>query len=178
MLARTVTARPPRVKATGFWYNRRVAASPRLPPLRLTARPGRLVAVDVAGFVFGAVLLVAIRLIPQLLSPLAFWLLLAALAAAFAVDLLAWHLRGVRSIELGGDTLTLRRGRLPAVRRIERASVRGIRSRRRWGGRVLTITLRAAKPRETRVRLRDDAFAPADFAMLADRLRAWIPGKG
>ncbi len=152
-----------------FWYNGRVAAPARLPPLRLSARPGRLVALDVTGFVLGAALLVAIRLIPQLISPLAFWLLLAALAAAFALDVLRWLLRGVRSVELAGDTLTLRSGRLPAVRRIERAAVREARSRRRWGGRTLAITLRTGG----RLRLGDDAFDPAAFALLAERLSAW-----
>jgi hypothetical protein len=132
------------------------------------------VAVDGAGFVLGAVLLVAIRLIPQLLSPLAFWLLLAALAAAFAVDVFTWHLRGVRSVELDGDLLTLRSGSLPVVRRIERATVREVRSRRRWGGGVLTIRLRTG----VRLRLRDDAFDPAEFASLTRRLSSWTPNRG
>jgi hypothetical protein len=150
-----------------------VAASPRLPPLRISARPGRLAAVDGAGFALGTALLVAIRLIPQLLSPLAFWLLLAALAAAFAVDVLRWQLRGVRSVDLDGDVLTLRSGRLPAVRRIERAAVRDVRSRRRWGGHALSIRLRTGK----RLLLGDDAFEPAGFLVLTDRLRAWAAGR-
>jgi hypothetical protein len=173
VLARNVTAGPPRVKASGFWYNGRVAAPPRLPPLRLSARPARLVAIDGAGFALGAALLAGLRLIPQLLSPLAFWLLLAALAAAFAGDFLYWHLRGVRSVELDGDVLTLQSGRLPAVRRIERAAVREVRSRRRWGGLALTIMPRTGN----RIRLRDDAFDPAEFASLAGRLRVWTAGR-
>jgi hypothetical protein len=138
------------------------------------------VAVDGAGFVLGAALLVAIRLIPQLISPLAFWLLLAALAAAFAVDFLWWHLRGVRTVELDGDVLTLRSGRLPALRRIERAMVRGVLSRRRWGGHVLTIVLRNVcrrGARGSRVRFRDDAFDTAEFLVLTERLRAWATGR-
>jgi hypothetical protein len=173
VLARTVPAGHPRVKASGFWYNGRVAAPPRLPPLRLSARPGRLVAVDGAGFVLGAALLAALRLVPQLLSPLAFWLLLVALATAFAVDFLRWHLRGVRSVNLEGDLLTLQSGRLPAVRRIERTAVREVRSRRRWGGHALTIMLRTGK----RLLLRDDAFDPAGFLALTDRLRTWTARK-
>jgi hypothetical protein len=139
------------------------------------------VAVDAAGFVLGAALLVAIRLVPQLLSPLAFWLLLAALAVAFAVDFLWWHLRGVRSVEIDGDVLTLRSGRLPAVRRIERAMVREVSPRRRWGGHALTIRLRGfgrRGARGLRVRLRDDAFDPAEFASLVARLSSWTPRRG
>ena len=178
MLARTVAAGPPRVKEFRFWYNGRVAASPRQSSqrpslLRLAARPGRLAAINGTGFVFGTALLVAMRLIPQLLSPLAFWLLLAALAAAFAGDFLWWHLHGTRSVELDGDTLTMRIGRLREPRRIERSSVRGVSSRRRWGGKALVISLRARGPRGTRVRLRDDAFDPVEFSALSERLSAW-----
>ncbi len=188
MLARTVAAGTPRVKEIRFWYNGRVAvpprsssrrtAPPRLPPLRLAARPGRLAAVDGAGLVFGAVLLVGLRLIPQLLSPLAFWLLLAALAAGFAGDFLLWHFRGARTVEIDGDTLALRSGRLSALRRIERASVRAVKSRRRWGGMSIAISLRTGASRGTRVRLRDDAFDPGEFATLAERLSAWGAPRG
>jgi len=141
--------------------------------VRLSARAGRLAAVDGAGLAFGAVLLVGLRLIPQLISPLAFWLLLAALAAGFAGDFLLWHLRGTRTIEVDGDTLTLRSGYLHAVRRIERTSVRGVTSRHRWGGMSIAISVRMGASRRTRVRLRDDAFDPGEFATLAERLAAW-----
>jgi hypothetical protein len=132
-------------------------------------------AIGAAGFALGAVLLVAARLVPQLVSPLAFWLLAAALAAGFGVDLLAWYFRGIRAIELDGDTLVLRRGRGRSVRRIPRASVRVVRSRRTWGGRTIELRLRGAGrlPRRGRTVLRDDAFDREAFADLADRLESW-----
>ena len=138
------------------------------------------------------VLLVAARLVPQLISPLAFWLLFAALVCASGVDFLLWFTRGVRAIELNGDVLTLRRGRTRTVQRIERASVRSMRSGRSWGGRVIQIRIRQAGspgagrpvgyliPRllsrllgRDRVLLRDDAFDREAFASLATLLTGW-----
>ncbi|OHD74791.1 MAG: hypothetical protein A2177_15510 [Spirochaetes bacterium RBG_13_68_11] len=148
--------------------------------------------IDAAGFLLGAVLLVAARLVPQLISALAFWLLLAALACVFGVDLLLWFARGVRAIELDGDTLTVRRGRSRTAQRIERVAVRSVRSRRTWGGQMIAIGLRQqegrgagrrlenaiarlfSRPfRKDRVLLRDDAFDRAEFTFLAERLTAW-----
>jgi predicted membrane metal-binding protein len=169
-----------------------VAFPPRVSPLRLESRPGRIPAIDAGGFLLGVVLLVAARLVPQLISPLAFWLLFAALVCAFGVDFLFWLMRGVRAIELNGDVLTLRRGRSRTVQRIERASVRSARSRRSWGGRVIQIRLqqpggrgaglpvgypfqrlRARLLRRDRVLLRDDAFDREAFASLAELLTGW-----
>ena len=149
--------------------------------LRLESLPGRVPVIDAAGFALGAVLLVAARLVPQLISPLAFWLLAAVLAAGFGVDLLAWILRGIRAIELDGDTLVLRRGRGRREQRIALASVREVRSRRSWGGRAIELIRRGTGGppvarlarhllRRDRVVLRDDAFDREAFAGLADRL--------
>jgi hypothetical protein len=155
-----------------------------------------MIAIDASGFLLGALLLVAVRFVPQLVSPLAFWLLLSTLAAAFGADLLGWFLQGVRAIELDGNTLILRRGRRRSLQRIERASVRRVVSRRRWGGQTLEIRLRQLTARSgtrtvkgvlaslrerlmwrftrrDRVLLRDDAFDRRGFADLAGRLAAW-----
>lgn len=149
--------------------------------------------IDAAGFLLGVALLVAARFVPQLVSPLAFWLLVAALATGFGVDLLLWYSRGVHAIELDGDTLILHRGRRRFVRqRIERASVRGVRLRRKWGGQVIDIRLlrpahrgaarrpgramawlRERLPGRDRVLLRDDAFDREEFARLAGLLDGW-----
>jgi predicted membrane metal-binding protein len=192
VLARTVAARYPRVKASSFWYNTGVAPPTRTRPLRLESRPGRMPAIDAAGFLFGAVLLVAARLIPQLISLLAFWLLLAALACGFGVDLFLWFHRGVHAIELDGDMLTLRRGRSRTVQRMERTLVRSVRSRRTWGGQKIVIKLRQPQVRgvvhrlhnakdqllsyllrRDRVVLRDDVFDRETFASLAEQLTCW-----
>lgn len=133
---------------------------------------------------------------PQLISPLAFWLLLAVLAAAFGTDLIVWLRRGVHAIDLDGDTLLLRRGHQRTVQRIELASVRSVRSRRSWGGQAVEIVLHgqgAQAPagtiarlsarvlsrlaRSDRVVLRDDAFDRDAFRTLADRLGGWTTGK-
>jgi hypothetical protein len=129
-------------------------------------------AIDAAGFAVGAILLVAARLVPQLISPLAFWLLIAALAAGFGIDLLHWLARGVHAIILDGDLLILRRGRHSAIQRIDRASVETVTSRRGWGGQAIEVRLRGPGGRG-RVLLRDDAFDRAEFALLAERLTAW-----
>ena len=146
-------------------------------------------AIDAAGFLIGAILLVAVRFVPQLISPLAFWLLLSALAAGFGVDLILWFSRGIHAIGLEGDTLTLHRGRRRSVRQlVERASVRSVGARRSWGGQVLEIRLRRYGDRgiarllsrlasrllgQDRVLLRDDAFDREAFAVLAERLAVW-----
>jgi len=174
-----------------FWYNTGVASLRRAQPVRLEARPGRLAALDAAGLLLGVALLVAARLVPQLVSPLAFWLLLAALVAAFAVDFLAWFVRGVRAIELDGDALVVRRGRGRSPERIERASICRVRTRRSWGGRVIELRrrlprARAARPlgrapatlvarllRRDRVLLREDAFDRSRFSDLAELLAGW-----
>jgi predicted membrane metal-binding protein len=151
-----------------------------------------VIATNAAGFLFGAILLVAARFVPQLVSALAFWLLLSALAAAFGADLIAWFLRGIRAVELDGEALTLLRGRQRSPRRIERTSVYRVRSRRRWGGRAIELRLRQRafrSPlrgvrsamtelltrllRRDRVLIRDDAFDRSAFAALAERLAAW-----
>jgi hypothetical protein len=150
-------------------------------------------AIDATGFLIGTVLLIAVRFVPQLISALAFWLLLVALAAGFGIDLLLWFSRGIHAIELDGDTLTLHRGRRHSIRQlIERASVRSVRSRRSWGGQTVEIGLQrpavqsAARRDESvtarlvsrllgrdRVLLRDDVFDREAFAGLAERLAAW-----
>jgi hypothetical protein len=148
-----------------------------------------MTAIDAAGFLAGAILLAALRFVPQLLSPLAFWLLLAALAAAFGADLFLWQSRGIRAIELDGEALSLHRGRRRPVRQIiERSSVRGVRARRRWGSRVVEIRLRRPDERgiarlasrafsrltgQDRVLLREDAFDREAFAELARLLAGW-----
>jgi len=148
-----------------------------------------MTAIDAAGFLAGAILLAALRLVPQLVSPLAFWLLLAALAAAFGVDLFLWFSRGIHAIELDGNTLTLHRGRRRRVRQlIERPSVRGVRARRSWGGQAVEISLRRDGDRgiahlasrlfsrlagHGRVLLREDAFDQKAFAELARQLTGW-----
>ena len=150
-------------------------------------------AIGAAGFLLGVALLVAARFVPQLISPLAFWLLVAALVAGFGVDLFLWFSRGVHAIELDGDTLIIHRGRRRFVRqRIERASVRSVRLRRNWGGQVIEIRLRRQSRRgaarrpgraiarltlplleRDRVLLRDDAFDREAFTRLAGLLNGW-----
>ena len=148
-----------------------------------------MTAIDAAGFLAGAILLAALRLVPQLVSPLAFWLLLAALAAAFGVDLVLWFSRGIHAIELDGSTLTLHRGRRRPVRQlVERPSVRCVRTRRSWGAPAVEIRLRRDGNRgivrvasglfsrltsKDRVLLREDAFDREAFAELARLLAAW-----
>lgn len=147
-------------------------APPRACILRLESRPLAILAIDAAGFLLGAAVLVAARFVPQLVSPLAFWLLLGALAAGFGADLLRWQKRGIRAIELDGETLVLSRGRARSVQRIERAIVLSVATHRRWGGRSIEIHCRGPG-RCARTLLRDDAFDRAAFAELARRLAAW-----
>ncbi len=138
------------------------------------ARAGRLAAVDAGAAALGTALLVALRLIPQLLSPLAFGLLLACLLAGFGVDFLAWWLRGIRAVGLEADGLLLVRGARRASQRIDRTEISAVRVRRRWAVRRIEITLSAKAPgRRRRVVLTDDVFSGPDFERLASQLAAW-----
>jgi hypothetical protein len=134
------------------------------------ARAGRLAAVDAGAALAGAAVLVALRLVPQLLSPLAFWLLLGVVWAGFAADFLVRWLRGVRALCVEGETLLLLAGARRTMRRIPRQQVSRVRVRRRWGGKRLEVHLHG---RRRPLAISDDAFVRSDFDRLTTLLAAW-----
>jgi hypothetical protein len=144
---------------------------------RMDARP-RLVYTSAAGaLVLIVALLLAARLVPSLVSVLAVVLLSAAAAAGLAAEVLVWRARGVRSVEIGDDTLTVFRGRGLAARAVPRSSVASVRASRRWGGRLAVLTLKGSRhERRTVLRISEAAFPREQFSRFLAILETWRTG--
>jgi hypothetical protein len=142
------------------------------PIFRMDARPLLVAAADIAAFLLGVLLLALATLVPSLLSPLAFGLLAAALAVGFGLDFLLWRRRGIRSVELDPDSLTLYRGPSLGARRIPRSTVVSLRTSRGLARRVVRLRVTAGRP----IRIPDDGFAREEFSRFLTHLSAWRPG--
>ena len=128
-----------------------------------------IIATDAAAFLIGMVLLCALSLVPKALSALALWLLLAGLAIGLVMDVLLWFFRGIRSVELSDDAITMYRGRGLESRRIERHMVRDVTVTRRLGRRTAMILLTSKE----KVRITEDAFPREAFARFLNALCGW-----
>jgi hypothetical protein len=124
---------------------------------------------DAAVFVAGALLIVLISRVRSLVSPLAAWLLFAALATGFAVEIALWVLLGVRRVELEGDTLFITAGRRRLTHRVERQDLARIRITRHLARSTLLLKLRTG----ARLRIPEDAFPREAFARLLSALERW-----
>lgn len=139
------------------------------PLFRMDARPLLVAAADVGAFLVGVLLLALATLVPSLLSPLAFGLLTAALAAGFGLDFLLWARRGIRSVEIDPDSLTLYRGPSMAPRRVLRSSVASLRTARGLSRRVVRLRVAPGRP----IRIPEDGFAREEFSRFLTHLSAW-----
>ena len=133
------------------------------------AHPRYLVATDMASFAIASVLLVLLSRLPSLFSPLALALLIVGLAVWFGIDIGIWVLRGIRSMELDAETLTLYRGRSLVAQRIERRSISEVRICRRLGRRTAMLRFPSGK----RVRITEDAFPRDAFSRFLVALGSW-----
>ena len=125
-------------------------------------------ATDIAVFVIGSAVLMALRLIPRIFSPLVLLLMIAGLGIGLGVDMLRWHLRGIRSIQLSDEELTLYRGTALAARRMLRREILSVRTVRRLGRRTAVVRLARG-----RVRISEDAFPREEFRRFLNSLSAW-----
>jgi hypothetical protein len=139
------------------------------PLFRMDARPLLIVAADVGAFLLAVLLLALLTLVRSLLSPLAFGVLAAALAAGFGLDLLLWMRRGIRSIEIDPDQLTLYRGPSMVPQRVPRVAVSSSRAVRGLGRRVALLRMVHGRP----IRIPEDAFAHAEFSRFLTHLSGW-----
>jgi hypothetical protein len=145
--------------------------------LRMDARPVLLYTASAGALVLIAALLLLARLVPALVSVLAVVLLSAAVAAGLTAEVLVWQARGIRSVEIDGDTLTVYRGRTLAAQAVARASVTALRAARRWGGRIAVLTLKDARPgKRTVLRIGEEAFPREQFTRFLTVLEAWRRG--
>lgn len=142
------------------------------PLLRMDSRPFLVAAADGGAFLVGALLLALATLVPSLLSWLAFGLLTAVLAAGFGLDFLLWRRRGIRSVEIDPDKVTLYRGPSMAPQRILRSSVTSLRTSRGLARRIARLQVSPGRP----IRIPEDGFAREEFSRLLTHLSAWLHG--
>jgi hypothetical protein len=135
----------------------------------IDAHPRYLIAADGAAFVVGAVLLLLVSRIRSFLSPLALIILIICLAMGFGCDILIWFLRGIRSIELDDESLTLYRGPSLEMQRVNRGMVTGVSLRSRLWRRDAVVLL---GPKH-RLRIAEDAFPQEPFERFLSALAGW-----
>jgi hypothetical protein len=133
------------------------------------AHPRYLIATDAASFVIGAVLLLLVSRIRSFLSPLAVAVLITCLALGFGFDVLIWFLKGIRSIELDDESLTLYRGPSLEMQRINRGMVMAVSIRSRLGRRGAVVLLGERR----RLRIAEDAFPKEPFERFLSTLAGW-----
>jgi hypothetical protein len=135
----------------------------------MDAQPRYLIFTDAASFAVGAVLLLLASRVRLLLSPLAVIVLIACLAMGFGADILIWLLKGIRSIELDDESLTLYRGPSLEMQRINREQVSGVRLGGRLGRQGAVVLLDT----KGRLWIMDDAFPKEEFARFLSALAGW-----
>ena len=128
-----------------------------------------IIATDAAAFLIGAALLCALSLVPKTISALALWLLVTGFAVGLGLHVLLWFFRGIRSLELSDDALTVYRGPGLVSRRIERRMVTDVRVTRRLGRRAAVLLLTSRE----RVRITEDAFPREAFGRFLNALHEW-----
>ncbi len=128
-----------------------------------------LLATDAAAFLFATLLVLLASRIRALLSPLAVVVVIAALAVAFGCDVALWIFRGIRSIELDEETLTLLRGRELKPQTITKDGIAGLEIRRRFMRRTVSVRL----SRFHVVRITEEAFSPEVFSRFLAVLAGW-----
>lgn len=131
------------------------------------------------GLIVGAVLLLVLLFIRVLFSPLLFIIGFLVLALFMIGDYLIWQQRGIRSIEIDENGITLLRGKRHTPQRIERRMIRDIDICKKLNRRVVTISM-GGKPDKTlpgvttfrgvRTRITDDAFNEHEFTLFIARL--------
>jgi hypothetical protein len=124
---------------------------------------------DVSGFLLGALILIVISRIRAMVSPLALALIIIALGLAFGLDIALWLRRGIRSVEVDGETLVLYRGTGMTPQPIRKDTVQQIRVVRRLGRRTAVLQL----SRFRAVRITEEAFPRESFSRFLSVLETW-----
>jgi len=133
------------------------------------AHPRYLIATDGASFAIAAVLVLLVSLIRSFLSPLAVFILIAGLAIGFGFDILTWFLKGIRSIELDDQSLTVYRGPSLEMQCINRGMVTAVCLRNRLWRRGALVLLGPKK----KVWVAEDPFPREPFTRFLSALAEW-----
>ena len=128
-----------------------------------------LIATNAASFAIAAVLILLLSRIRSVLSPLAVVILITCLAIGFGFDVLTWFLKGIRSIELDDESLTLYRGPSLEMQRINRGTVTAVSLRRRLWRRGAVVLFGERR----RLRISEDAFPKEPFERFLTALADW-----
>jgi hypothetical protein len=137
--------------------------------ISVDAHPRYLVATDAASFAVAAVLILLVSLIRSFLSPLAVVILIACLGIGFGFDILTWFLKGIRSIELDDESLTLYKGPSLEMLRIDRGMVTAVNLRSRLWRRGVVVSFGEKRT----LRIAEDAFPKEPFEHFLTTLADW-----
>ncbi|MGA2763421.1 MAG: hypothetical protein ABSG17_08665 [Spirochaetia bacterium] len=128
-----------------------------------------LLATDIAAFLFAALLVLIASRIRAIISPLAVVIVIAAFAVAFAGDVALWLYRGIRSIDLDDQTLTLFRGMDLKAQSFTRETVAGVEIKRRFLRRMVILRLSRIRA----VRITEEAFPHETFNNFLEAISGW-----
>lgn len=147
--------------------------TPEAPPLSWDADPRTLWGIDAGAFILGAIILLALSRLRILISLPFALVLMAGMAAVFAVEIRLWYAHGVRRVRVEGDVLVLEGRPDTPPRRFSAREIRRVwRTRRLGGGRILIQVVTPALPPWTRllpafmrgrIALRSELYSPEDF---------------
>jgi len=128
-----------------------------------------ILATNATAFLMGALLVLVISRIRAMISPLAVVALIAALALAFAADVALWVYRGIHSIELDDQALTLFRGKNLRPQVLDREAIVSVEIGRRFLRRMVLLRL----SRFRAVRITEEAFSQEAFSRFLAALSGW-----
>ena len=128
-----------------------------------------MLATDIAAFLFAALLVLIASRIRAIISPLAVVIVIAAFAVAFAGDVALWLYRGIRSIDLDDQTLTLFRGMDLKAQSFTRETVAGVEIKRRFLRRMVILRLSRIRA----VRITEEAFPHEIFNNFLEAISGW-----
>jgi hypothetical protein len=128
-----------------------------------------MLATDIAAFLFAALLVLIASRIRAIISPLAVVIVIAAFAVAFAGDVALWLYRGIRSIDLDDQTLTLFRGMDLKAQSFARETVAGVEIKRRFLRRMVILRLSRIRA----VRITEEAFPHETFNNFLEAISGW-----
>lgn len=128
-----------------------------------------MLATDIAAFLFAALLVLIASRIRAIISPLAVVIVIAAFAIAFAGDVALWLYRGIRSIDLDEQTLTLFRGMDLKAHSFTRETVAGVEIKRRFLRRMVILRLSRIRA----IRITEEAFPHEVFNNFLEAISGW-----
>lgn len=137
--------------------------------MTMHAHPRYLIVTNAAVLLLAEALLVGIRGARVLVSPLAFWLLTAALVIGLAAEVAAWFWRGIRTVDVGDDLITVYRGPSLSARAFQRREVRRLTVSRFPG--ASRVRIRSASGR--REHISEQAFPREEFARFVSLMETW-----